>query len=843
MLDLKCPKCEKELTIQKRKVDSQTIKVIMFCPNCGYYKEVIARIRSNHEKIVSQRGDIATIMPLQNIPPNAPKPIRIVMDKAKENNFLEYTPVFYSDLYTDPPELGVKVNEETLRLLGLKHIADKICDSLRSRGIKKLYKFQEDAIRTICEGYNTVIVAQTAMGKTEAFLLPALDFAYRSKKRPTVLIVYPTKALARDQLDKIRYYAEPLGLRVSVLDGDTPIHERQKIIANPPNILITNFDMIHYWLPRITKSSGIPRLFLSARLLILDEVHVYAGAFGSHVHYIIKRLRRLIESNGTKLQIVLASATILNPEEFSKKLIGDDVKVIIGHGRRVSLSVLFLHTQIPTFLASAKIVADFVRKGIKTLVFCNTRSAAEHAYNIIKRLKLPEILQKINIHRAGIPPKIRTKIERDFKNDRILGIICTPTLELGIDIGNVMAVVSEMTPADRFIQRSGRAGRRGEKGAAILLLRADDPISEYYAMNPSEYFRDISGRYLEPRNMLIAKRHIYLMAYEKPLSKEEINRYKLPWDAIIELEKEHALFKIRDCWVANGAVFSKYFSQNIRGVDIQIDVYYRGRRIDRREILVALKELYPGAIYLNRGTKYVVKSLSIPKLKAEVELVPPEYQHYYTKPLYSYSAIPIGSLDKREVCGTKVFHGLLRMRISIWGYLIFREGQKEPIAQKLLDEPIQYTYNTYGLFFLAPPYAEEDEDTVAGAYHATEHILIEGTYVISGGSEYDLGGISFGTSGLIVIHEALPGGNGISALLFDRFEDAVKMAYRILSSQICLAKEPLNKCVFSYHCGNNNKPLNQKGAKIILQKMIKGEKVPNADMAVDLLKKFDKGIV
>jgi len=842
-MEPKCPKCQEKLVIQKRNIDDSLVKLVLYCPHCGYYKELIVRPKKKEEKETSSREGVAIILPLKESPSNAPKPIKFIFSKARENNFLEFTPIFYEDLYTDPPELGIEVSSKALASLGLTYIADKICRSLQAKGIKRLYKFQENAIRFICKGYNTVIVAQTAMGKTEAFLLPALNVAYISEERPSVLIVYPTKALARDQLDKIKYYADPLGISVAVLDGDTPSKERRRILMDPPSILITNFDMIHYWLPRITKNKGIPRLFLSAKLLVLDEVHVYAGAFGSHVHYIIKRLRRLIESPGRKLQIVLASATISNPEEFSKMLIGEDVKVVVGRGRRVSLGVLFLYTHLPPFIVGAKILIELVKHGIKTLAFYNTRSSAELTYSVTKRAKLPEIISKISVHRAGIPARIRTKIEQDFKGDRILGIISTPTLELGIDIGNVMAVISEMTPVDRFIQRSGRAGRRGEKGAAVLLLRAGDPISEYYAMNPKDYFKDISGRYLEPRNMLIAKQHIYLMAYERPLRFEEVEKYDLPREAIEELENEHALFRTKGGWIANGAVFSKYFSRNIRGIDVQVDVYCRGKKIDQREILIALKELYPGAIYLNRGTKYIVRSLDLPKLRALVELAPPEYQSYYTKPLYSYSATPIGNLEEKHVCGTLVYHGLLRMRISVWGYLIFREGQKEPIAQNLLDEPIQYTYNTYGLFFLAPPYTGEDKDAIAGAYHATEHILIEGTYVISGGSEYDLGGISFGTSGLIVIHEALPGGNGISSLLFNRFRQAVEKAYKILSSPICRSKEFLNKCVFSYHCGNNNKPLNQKGAKEILQRMMSNEEVPNAEKAPSLLEKFDKGIV
>lgn len=851
MSSKQCPNCLKELTIQRRRVNTDLLKITLLCTSCGYYQEILAKVRSekNAEGSEQREGERTILLPLRDVPQEAPKPIRMIIEKARENNYLWFLPVHYEDLYKESPELGVEVSPENLRALGLRNVYNEISRSLLTRNIKRLYKFQEDAITSICRGENAIIVAPTAMGKTEAFLLPALDAAYESVERPSILIIYPTKALARDQLDKILYYSKPLGLKVSVLDGDTPTRERLRIIRDPPHILITNFDMIHFWLPRISKQSTLPRLFLSPKIIILDEAHIYAGAFGSHVHFIIKRLRRLAESNQKKLQIVLASATIYNPGEFARKLIDDEAKVIVGHGRKVSLGVLFLYTQLPSFRVAAEILAELIKRNIKTLVFCNTRSSAELTYNVIKRSKLHEVYQKVSIHRAGIPANIRLKVERDFKNNKLLGIISTPTLELGIDIGDVSTVLTEISPSDRFIQRIGRAGRKEEKGAAILLLRADDPISEYYAANPEEYFKDISSRYIEPRNPLIAKQHIYLMAYEKPLSDSDVQKYKLPLEILTELESEHAVMRIGDNWIANGVLFSKYFSRNIRGVGTQVDIYYNDRRLDCRDVIAAVKELYPGAVYIIRGSKYLVRSLDLSRLRADVEPAPSEYQYLYTMPLYNYSATPTGDLVKREACGTVVYHGRLKMKISVWGYTIHKEGQKEPIARMLLENAVSYTYTTYGLFFLAPPYYSEssdessDEEAVAGAYHALEHILIEGTHMISGGSEYDLGGISFGTSGLIVIHESLPGGNGITSLLFERFEDAVERAYKILSASFCIPKEPFNKCVLSYHCGNNNKPLNQKGARELLQRMLKGEKVPNAEKAVELLRAFEEGIV
>lgn len=839
-----CPKCGSGLEIEITRLSKNTIRLLMICPKCGYFREIIAR----EKKPTEPPSEIKTglpIKPLESVPSDAPLGIKHIINLCRESSSATFIPVFYSDLHQDPPDFGCDVSVKSLVNLGFTYaFSEKISRLLEDRNISRLYKFQEEAIRLILKGEDVVIVAQTAMGKTEAFLLPALQIATHADTYPAVLAIYPTKALARDQLLKFMYYAKPLGLTVRVIDGDTPWRERRKIIENPPHLLITNFDMIHYWLPRYRSRHGsIVRLFTSARLLIIDEVHVYNGAFGTNIHYILKRLSRLIEEKGRKLQLVLSSATIANPKEFAECLTERKIKTIIGKGRRSKLSVLFIYSYDPPFKTSARLLAELVKSHIKTLAFFNTRSSAELAYNVIRRSRDPHIVGKIELHRAGIPARTRVLIEQKFKRNLILGMLSTPTLELGIDIGNVSTVITTLTPVDRFIQRSGRAGRREKPGSAILILRADDPISEYYAMNPEEYFRDVSGRYLEPRNRFIAQRHVYLMAYEKSLKKHEIEKYSIPTEIIEELEKERALFRTLDGWVANGTVFHKYFSRNIRGIDIQIEVYYGNKKIDEREIIIALKELYPGAIYLNRGTKYIVKKLDLNKRIAILEKAPQDYQYFYTRPLYSHSAAPIGELESKNICGTIIFHGPLRMTMTVWGYAVFREGEKKTIIQRKLSQPIQYQYPTYGLFFRAPAYFSQTEEEIAGAYHATEHILIDGTYRISGGSEYDLGGISYGTSGIIVIHDALPGGNGVSLLLFERFRDAVIKSHEILTSNPCMNKEPLNKCVFSYHCGNNNQPLNQKGAREILEKMMKEEKAPNPEKAPQLLELFEKGIV
>ncbi len=778
---------------------------------------------------------------INDISPDSPLAIKHLVSLDSKSCI----PVYYQKILDKPPRLGKRLSVDHICDLGIpRKYAEKLIKYWSRLGITNLYAFQEKAIMMGVKGENTVIVAPTGTGKTEAFAIPAMVRAIKFKesgaRSPLVLIIYPTKALARDQLSKLFDYARIFRLSVNVLDGDTPHSVRGRILRSPPDILLTNFDMINY---HLGKRTGLGRLFYRVRLIIIDEMHEYSGAFGTHVHYIIKRLKRLVESP-KDLQFIMASATISNPVEFGEKLIGENVSLVSEDGRRTPLYILFIYCLDQIHYAIAKMLIEIMKKNIKTLVFFNTRKSVELALHILKRMakRNYDVNGKFDLHRAGLSKRIRREIEIAFKEGKKIALLATPTLELGIDIGDIDLVISEITPVNRFIQRSGRSGRR-RAGSAVLVLRSDDPISDYYLVNPTDYFEDVSLCYIEPNNIYIAEKHVYLMAYEKPLEDPEISSLKIPREIIEKLVNDGALFPLGNKYYANGNLFNSYFPSNIRGSDKIVRVLYRDEVIDEREAIIAIRELYPGAIYINRGVKYIVKSLDINSLTAVVEKAPREYEDLYTKPIYTSGARPLDSMLERDSLGTKLFYGKLQMRATIEGYLVFQEGSKKPLAEYELDNPVHYHYETWGLVFKAPQLNYKDTDLISGSYHALEHIIIEGTNVITGGGSEDLGGISFGTTGVIVIYDSTPGGNGVSKILYDRFEKAVEKAYKILSSCKCRNTEICNKCVYSYRCGNNNQPLFQPGAKELLEKMLRGETVPDANQAPAILEIIEKGIV
>jgi len=300
-------------------------------------------------------------------------------------------------------------------------VDDRIISVLSRKGIKRLYTFQEESVNKILRGKNTVIVAPTASGKTEAFCLPILQkiseviySSHLSSRQVFGVFVYPTKALSRDQLPKIREFAESLGIRVGIFDGDTPPNERNSILDSGPEIIITNFDVIHYHLWHKTKFSYLLR---TSRFLVVDEAHIYTGVFGANVHYIIKRLERLSRN---KLQVIAASATLKNAGEFCGTLFGREMEVIQGEGRKGKINFVML---FPSLRSHRSLVLDLVKRttggGHKTIVFSNSHLGSELLSFYLSRQGI-----KIKVHRAGLLPSVRKIVEESFKGRQIDGNFC-----------------------------------------------------------------------------------------------------------------------------------------------------------------------------------------------------------------------------------------------------------------------------------------------------------------------------------------------------------------------------------------------------------------------------------
>lgn len=717
---------------------------------------------------------------------------------------------YYKTIKEPDPELGASVDE-----MGLD---DNIVQYLHQKNIKQFYKFQEDAISEIISGQNVVITAPTASGKTEAFAIPVITKIAKTGKIGVIsaVFVYPTKALARDQLPKILEIAKKAGVSANVFDGDTKQKERLEILDNPPDIIVTNFDVIHYHLMYRTKFAS---LLSNIQFLIADEAHVYSGIFGSNVHYIIKRLKRMCK----KIQFVASSATLDNAQEFCEQLFGEKMQLINGSGKKGETDFVIIFPSLRTQRAlTIDLLERLTTQKHKTMVFSNSHLNSELVAMQAKKKKID-----IRVHRAGLMANYRNFVEKSFKDDKIMAISCTPTLELGIDVGNVDGVISSTIPVNRLMQRIGRAARKGQKGFAFLAL-GNDPISQYYKNHPDNYFEDVEKTYIDPKNPFVEEFHVLAMACDKPIVRHELAEHSEVIQRHMDLGR---LILQENRYVPNYDSIKETLEEySIRGIGKSIDIFYNDKKIGERVLPMALEELHESAIYFLAGTRYRVREFDYPKKQyAKLASIPRDYP-YYTKALTEEWPTIETVYEKRQAFGIETYFCKLHIEKQVYGYVNIELGQEVNQGQKvLLEKPLEYDFVTKGIVIHAPrpttqiESSDNPEYTEASGYHATEHIIIEGSNMVTGGVSQDLGGISLGTSGLIFIYDGAIGGNGASKALYDRLEKAFERSLSIVKECPCNNEAGCPRCTFSYRCGNNNEFLHKKASLEILQRINDGE--------------------
>jgi len=759
---------------------------------------------------------------------------------------------------------------------------ERISAALKGAGITNMYRFQDESIDRIRSGESVVIEAPTASGKTEAFLVPIVQniiskTEHAGSPHIHAILVYPTKALARDQLPKIVGMADAAGVTVGIFDGDTDTAARRAITGRPPHILVTNFDTLHY---HMMFRTGLGRMLHTVRVIVVDEAHTYSGIFGSNVHYIIKRLKRIADAD--KIQFVAASATLDDPRKFCSELFGID-KIAVVHGtggkKHVEFAMLAPIGRKPITLV-VDLVKKFTSSGHQTMAFSNSHRNSELLALYSRRAGI-----SMEVHRAGLMPRQRAAVEERFKSGRLKAVSCTPTLELGIDMGGVDCVVSSTVPVNRLMQRMGRAARKGQRGYAFLVL-GDDPISQYYGNHPDDYFEDVERLYIDPQNPYVEECQILAMARDRPISPDEAAEHASTIERHIS---EGLLLRIEDGTIVSDVrrtdeVLKGY---NIRGMGESVDILHRGRKVGDRVCPMALDELYSGAVYFLSGRPYAVSGFDYPeRMHATLESLPQNYP-YHTRPLTTEHPSISEILERRMVRGVETAFCRLRIQKTVTGYFkigLGADGQKNEKNNdgglEMLDTPLVYTYTTKGIVFCAPhpriqiaqAAARSDGDQVfqnddgnssssnssnynntyyniadssglpqkndpsyvaTSGFHATEHVVIEGSNMIIGGASHDLGGVSMGDSGMIFVHDGKIGGSGASRALYDRLERVFERGMHIVGECPCTTESGCPRCTLSYRCGINNMYLHKAAALEIFERINCGESTGLLDVSHD----------
>lgn len=517
----------------------------------------------------------------------------------------------------------------------------RIIEALKSRGIKKLYSHQHDAVECALGKKDFVVVTPTASGKTLCYNIPVLNGILKNPEA-RALYLFPTKALSQDQKSELYEIIEQakIDVKTYTYDGDTPQSAR-KAIRQAGHVVVTNPDMLHSGiLPHHTKWT---KLFENLEFVVIDEIHHYRGVFGSHLANVIRRLMRICRFYGSNPTFLCCSATIANPEELASKITGRKITVIDNNGAPMGEKhIIFYNPPVvnrelgirkSSLLESGRIARLLIKNHIQTIVFARARISIEILLTYLRDAfgDSPGSEDKIRGYRGGYLPRQRREIEKKMREGKIKGIVATNALELGIDIGSLDASVMCGYPGTiaSTWQQSGRAGRKTRVSAAFLVA-SSSPIDQYIISNP-QYFFSKSSEYglINPDNLSILFSHIKCGAFELPFSEGELFGDQGADDFLGYLEQVKIVRKVRDKWYwttevfpANGVSLRSAANENFIIIDTTNP---EGRVIGECDRFSAPMLIHEEAIYIHEAQQYQVEKLDFENKKAYVRAVETDY--------------------------------------------------------------------------------------------------------------------------------------------------------------------------------------------------------------------------
>ena len=705
-----------------------------------------------------------------------------------------------------------------------------LSERLEEHGIDSLYLHQAAAWEAAARGEHFVVTTGTASGKTLAFNLPVLA-ALAEDPKLRALYLYPTKALAQDQIRSLSAL-KVKRVRPAIYDGDTE-SERRWQIRKWANLILTNPDMLHIGvLPHHDRWGDV---LSNLRYVIVDEAHVYRGVFGSHVGNVLRRLRRLARIYGADPQFLLASATIGNPGELARSLLGIDFTVIEDDGapkaeRTVALwNPPLLDEELglrgSALAEASKLMADLVSRGLRTLVFAKSRRAAELIHKFTaERLGDASALSP---YRAGYTPAQRREIEQRLFAGELLGVSATNALELGIDVGLLDCVISVGFPGTvaSLRQQWGRAGRRGH-GLAVLVA-SEDALDQYFMREPETLLeRRVEAAILDHENPRVLDGHVAAAAFEAPLDEEDA---EILGTEALRRAAEHPELQKTDAgyvWAGRDYPAARFGLRSTSPDVFAVVEAQTGSVLGTIERERAYSTVHEGAIYLHLGESYRVAALD---LAARSALVEPFNGDYYTQAKKeTTTAIEVVLRSERRL-GLELSFGRVSVTEQVVGYQKKSIRDQSTIELVGLDLP-QTTFDTEAVWYLPEPdqlVGLEQMPRLLGTLHAAEHAMIAILPLWAMCDRWDIGGLStnlhFQTARpTIFVYDGHTGGVGITERGFDVFEGWVEDTAKMLEGCPCESGCP--SCVQSPKCGNLNEPLDKAGALELLGRLLHAER-------------------
>ncbi|MCE5202339.1 MAG: DEAD/DEAH box helicase [Synergistaceae bacterium] len=530
---------------------------------------------------------------------------------------------------------------------GFGGLDPRLVSTLKARGIGSLYSHQSKAVSLTLSGHDVVIVTPTASGKTLCYNLPVIDTILKDPAS-RALYLFPTKALAQDQMMELDEFSAVLGEKIncSTYDGDTPAAQRSTARDNS-NVMITNPDMLNAGiLPHHTRWAPF---FQNLRFIVVDELHTYRGIFGSHLANLFSRLLRICKFYGSHPVFICCSATIANPAEHAEALIGRHAELISENGAPSSAKEFIIYDppvidkqtgiRRSALFETARIASKALCGGISTIVFTRSRLNVELLLKLLsKRLaeqgKDPDI---VTGYRGGYLPKERRTIEQDLRSGKLRGVVCTNALELGIDIGSLELAVLHGYPGSiaSTWQQIGRAGRRGGGLSAAVMVATALPLDQFLAARP-EWLLGASPELarIDASNPYIEVGHVRCSAFELPFHEGE-NFGGQDISTILNYLAQHGVLRLADdfgsktyYWQGDSYPAASMSLRNAIGENYTITDISDGKKpgiigtMDRHS---APTHIFPGAIYFHGGRPYIVEDLNTETRQCFVKTTAADY--------------------------------------------------------------------------------------------------------------------------------------------------------------------------------------------------------------------------
>ncbi|CAN5826806.1 DEAD/DEAH box helicase [soil metagenome] len=700
-------------------------------------------------------------------------------------------------------------------------------------GVDELWCHQAVAVDHLRAGRSTVVATGTASGKSLCYQLPIGEAVADPIRPGTALALFPTKALAQDQLRSFGHLDLP-GVCAATYDGDATADQRAWTRRHA-NVVLTNPEMVHHGL--LPHHGRWATFLMRLRYVVIDELHVLRGVFGTHVAHLLRRLRRLCEHYGSSPTFVFSSATIGSPGRLAQDLCGLAVEEVTNDGSPRGERLVALvdpdrleganRRPASPNRVTADLVGSLVGRGHRTLAFCRSRAGTEVVAAEVVRHH-PALAGRVRPYRGGYLAAERREIEAQLFGGTLGGVVATSALELGVDVGGLDAVVLNGFPGTiaSLWQQIGRAGREGQPSLAVVVA-GDDQLDHYFLNHPDEVFsRSPEPAVVNPANPFILDPHLGCAAYERPLAHGDERWWPDDLDDGVRRLVVGGRLRLRPrpdgpraVWAARGRAAAGMGLRSGSAQEVRI-AFKDGTLIGTVDRSRACDLVHPGAVYLHQGRPHRVVHLDLDDGAAIVE---PDDGREYTQARADV-ALRIAGIDATRPVGRfEVGLGAVEVRSQVTGYQRREVLSGEVLGTEDLDLPPSHLL-TRGVWWSVPDRVIVDAAVsprdLPGTLHAAEHAGIGMLPLFTICDRWDVGGVStpwldeLGTPG-VVIYDGYPGGAGIAELGYRSAPEQLTATLELLDRCGCEVGCP--SCVQSPKCGSWNEPLDKGGARALLR--------------------------